>query len=516
MDPQASTLSDTDFARFSRLLQDQCGLFFSAKRRVELELGVRHAFASSTCKSLDDYYDLLTLPRQGAVEMDRLINSVTIAESHFFRDEAQMNALTEHVLPSIIERRRLLRTMRLWSAGCASGEEPYTLAILLRELLPDVDEWAITILATDINTEVLDRARHGQYSEWAFRETRAKLLRSRYFTTNGSRYELLPEVRRMVTFSRLNLAGDRYPLLETNTTMMDLILCRNVLIYFDEAGAQQVINHFYDAMLDGSWLVVGHSEPSVFNYRRFQARNFRDAILYQRTGQPTLLPHDWEILKPSTGPIGAATGAATGTTTPTGSGSQPPPVWAPPASKPLAPLRPVKPVTLPPIKEPDPIEQAEDLIHNGRSTEALPILLKAAEKAPNARACVMLGQLYADLGQWADAERWCKRAAELDRLAIEAYYIVALVYQHQNRLVEAIDAMKKVVYIDRNSILGHFGLADLYHRSGQNVPALKSLDNARRLLDAHAVDELIPGSGGITVGRLRETVVMRLQEWNVH
>lgn len=502
------TLSDLDFLRFSRLLQEQCGLYFPPKRRTELELGVRHAFAGSTCKTLNDYYDLLKTPGQGIAELDRLINAVTIGESHFFRDEAQINALLTYVLPTLIERRQGLHTLRLWSAGCASGEEPYSLAILLRELLPDIDEWAITILATDINTEVLDRARRGVYGEWAFRETRAKLLRGRYFTTSGNRYELVPAVRRMVTFNRLNLASDRYPSLETNTTMMDLILCRNVLIYFDETGAQQVINRFYDAMLDGSWLVVGHSEPSVFNYRKFQVRNFPDAILYQRTGQPTELPLDWAQLKPAPGPIEFPSPISFTPPTPPPAVSLPPDWMLPPAVNRVD----TAPFVAP--KELDPLEEAEGLIQSGRSAEALPLLLKAAQQTkPPARACIMLGQLYADGGQWADAEKWCRRATEIDRLALEAYYILALVYQHQGRLHEALEAMKKVVYIDRTSILGHFGLADLHYSSGQVPAALKSLDNARRLLDTRPNDEVLPGSGGITVGRLREAVVRHQQEW---
>ncbi len=512
-----TALSDFDFLRFGKLLQEQCGLHFSDKRRAELELGVRHAFAGSTCKTLNGYFDLLNTPGQGAAELDRLINAVTIAESHFFRDEAQFNALLGQVLPSLIERRRALHTLRLWSAGCASGEEPYALAILLRELLPDVDEWAITILATDINTEVLDRARRGVYGEWAFRETRAKLLRPRYFTTSGNRYELVPTVRRMVTFARLNLASDRYPSLESNTTLMDLILCRNVLIYFNEAGAQQVINRFYDAMMDGSWLVVGHSEPSVFSYRRFQARNFPDAILYQRTGQPTELPQDWIQRRPATGPLGPRGPFEPVPSAPTPSLSIPPlspvPDLTPARSAPITGRATTAPFA---PKELDPVERAEGLIQNGRAAEALPILLQVVQQPkPPARVCIMLGQLYADGGQWAEAERWCKRAMEIDRLALDAYYILALVYQHQGRLIEALEAMKKVVYIDRTSILGHFGLADLHYNSGQIPAALKSLDNTRRLLDVHPDDEVLPGSGGITVGRLREAVVRHQQEWSV-
>jgi chemotaxis protein methyltransferase CheR len=145
------------------------------------------------------FFALLDTPQAGAVEMDFLVNSVTVSETHYFRDEAQFNALYSEVLPQIIKRKQLLRTLRIWSAGCASGEEPYSLAILLRELLPDVDQWSITILATDINTASLERARQAVYGSWAFREERAKALRSRYFVPGpNNRFGLIPQVQRMV------------------------------------------------------------------------------------------------------------------------------------------------------------------------------------------------------------------------------------------------------------------------------------------------------------------------------
>jgi chemotaxis protein methyltransferase CheR len=489
-----------DYLRFSELLLDRYGLHFSASRRADLERGVRRAFAASTCASLDEYYHLLQDPKDGAVEIDRLINAVTINETHFFRDASQFDALYNHVLPQLIERKRPLRILRIWSAGCASGEEPYSIAMLLRELLPDLDEWSITILGSDVNTEALDRACQAVYGEWAFREERARQCRLRYFRPQGNRYELIPEVRRMVTFARLNLAEDKYPAYETNTTFMDLILCRNVMIYFTGPVTNAVIERFYKALLDGGWLVVGHSEHSLVTYRRFQAHNLPHTILYQRTGHPTAPPLEWDWL----------------TAPPTGSGPPPLPVSAPaPAPIEVQPATPVGdgPCTHP-SQEVDPLERAREFLDYGHSEEARDLLLGLVKTAPgHAPACALLGQAYANLGCWLEAEHWCRQAVRLDKLALSAWYTLALVLQHQGKLDQAIDAMKKVVYIDRNYVLGHFGLAGLYHSSGQLAPAQKSLANAHRLLDVHAADELIPDSGGLTVGRLRETVTRQQQQW---
>ena len=503
-----------DHERFSRLLLEHCGLNFSDSRRAELELGVRQAFAASTCADLDEYYRLLQDPIMGRMDLDRLINAVTVNETHFFRDAAQFDALYQWVLPELIERKRASRILRVWSAGCASGEEPYSIAMLLRDLLPDVDEWAITILGTDINTEALDRARKATYGEWAFREDRAKQWRPRYFRPRGNRYRLVPEVQRMVGFAKLNLAESCFPAYETNTTLIDLILCRNVTIYFSESITQQVVDRFYDALVDGGWLVVGHSEPSLYTYRRFQARNFPDTILYQRTGQPTVLPIEWDFtiqsaLAPVTipafvsGPVGQSI-------QPT---SVPPTIPAcVPTGADTTRRGPVAPVS---AETPEPFELARELLEYGHSEEARDVLLKLIETRPgHAPTLALVGQAYANLGEWSEAERWCRQAVRLNNLLLDAYYTLALVLQHQSRLDEAIDAMKKVVYIDRNHVLGHFGLADLYHSNGQLPQACKSLDNARRLLERCADDQIIPGSGGIVAGRLRETVIHEQQQWS--
>ncbi|MBN1978314.1 MAG: tetratricopeptide repeat protein [Anaerolineae bacterium] len=484
-----------DCVRFSELAEERFGLHFSQKRRTELERGVKQAFAASTCTDLDEYYNLLQDSESSAIHTERLINALTISETHFFRDESQFAALREHVLPQIIERQRSLRTLRIWSAGCASGEEPYSIAILLRELLPDVDDWAITILGTDLNTEALARARKAIYGNWAFREEQAKQLRPRYFSKLDNRYELDPQVRRMVTFAQLNLAADAYPAYETNTTFMNLILCRNVTIYFTAGITQRIADRFHDALTEGGWLVVGHSEHSLVTYRRFKAHNFPGAILYQRGGQATELPKDWNWpIEPRRAPI---------------------PVEKPAPSIDVQPHAQPSPISIPAEEEKvDPLEQARELLEYGHSEQARDLLLGLVEAGSrHAPTCAMLGRAYANLGCWEEAEHWCREAIKADRLALDAYYTLALVLQHQGQHAQAIEAMKKVVYIDRHHVPAHFGLADLYHSNGQLSRALKSLDNARRLLEGQVEDALVSGTEGITVGRLRDVIVRQQQQW---
>jgi chemotaxis protein methyltransferase CheR len=515
-DARSGTFCYGDYLRFGNLVHVRFGLHFTERRCADLERGVLHAFAASTCVDLDAYYDLLQDEEKGAVERERLINALTVGETHFFRNESQFDALYYHVLPQIIERKRALRTLRIWSAGCASGEEPYSIAVMLRELLSDVDEWSITILGSDVNTESLDRARKAIYGNWAFREDRAKRWRTRYFRPLDKRHELIPEVRNMVTFTRLNLAEDSYPAYETNTTWMDLILCRNVTIYFNEFITRQVIGRFYDALVDRGWLVIGHSEHTLGTYRRFQARTFSGAILYQRTGQPTVWPKEWGWLAASPSEKNEAWENRDGLQGLDKRDSDRLITHA--LSREVSAKsgdHPENAVSDPPKEmAEDPVEQAREWLEYGHSEQARELLLKVIAQQPDrALTCVLLGRSCANLGYWEEAKGWCTQAVCLDKLALEAYYTLALVFQHCGALDAALDAMKKVVYIDRTNVLGHFGLADLYRRKGQFPQALKSLDNARRLLSAHADEAFISGSGGTTAGRLREAVIRRQQQW---
>lgn len=222
----------------------------------------------------------------------QLIDRITIGETYFFRDSAQCRVLQTAVLPELIARRRAagFRHLSLWSAGCATGEEPYTLAIMLQELIPDIAEWTISLLGTDINLVSLETARKGLYKARSFRQETRSDIEERWFTAREKNLELDPVVRDMVHFAPLNLVSEDYPSFETRTQNLDLIICRNVTIYFDEQTTRQIVQRFHSALNDGGWLVVGHSEPNALVYQGFTARNFPNAVVYQKQ-PPVVMNH---------------------------------------------------------------------------------------------------------------------------------------------------------------------------------------------------------------------------------
>src|SRR3990170_1598225 len=217
-------------------------------------------------------------------EWRHLASHLTVGETYFFRDHALFEALEKQILPSLIAARRAqgLLQLRLWSAGCATGEEPYSLAILLDRLLPDRSRWALTILATDINLEALHVAQRGVYRQWSFRNT-PEWVRTRYFHhRDGETFEAAPDIRQTVVFAPLNLNDGSYPSVVTNTVAMDLIFCRNVLMYFTPQAQRASVARLQGALVTGGWLVVSPAEASAALLRPLVPVQCSGAILYHK------------------------------------------------------------------------------------------------------------------------------------------------------------------------------------------------------------------------------------------
>ncbi len=532
-----------NYLRFRDLVLKRSGLHFSEKKKVDLEAGILKALGASSLVSgndgydLDKYYDLLSNKNNpaGQAEMQRLVNILTIGETHFFRNQPQFNALANDVLPALIKHKRAAANavgpgiqpqLRIWSSGCSTGEEPYSLAILLKELLPDIDNWQILILATDINQVSLERARQAAYSDWSFREPRAKTMRPRYFTWDPKikRYRLQNDIKQMVDFASLNLIEDNYPAIYNNTVSMDLVLCRNVTIYFTETITRQVIKQLYDALVEGGWLVVGHSEPSLVVYRAFRTVTFPNALLYQKTSQPTPWPDNWASLtrnkKPEeqkqtsvqealTRPLASLSSLVKDGEIITDSGD----VSSHPVSPPTSAGSPLLRHIIPSPPDVDHYEIAQKLLNHGHTTEAIDALHRKLATDPDfAPAHSLLGKTYADLGLWAEAERWCRSALELDKLLAEPYHILSLVYQQTDKFDAAINMLKKIVYLERDAPLSHFNLATLYKETGHLKRAKRAYQNVAKLLEKRPPADVIPNSGGVTAKRLLETTQRLMNE----
>ena len=259
-----------------RLIETEAGLHFPEHRRQEIEESIHKAAIDSGADDLAGY--LRRIEADPRVR-EELAARVTIGETYFMRDLEQFEVLRDVVLPELIAAHGT--DLRIWSAGCSTGEEPYSLAILLAEMGARLS-WPIT--ATDINRVVLDRATQGSYGEWSFRGV-DPALRARYFTPDGKRFRVRDEVRRKVRFDWLNLATPDYPSLWSGIAGMHLIVCRNVLIYFSPRAIGSVAGRLHASLANDGWLMCGASDPPLAEHASLQSREVRGRLLYRRSSE---------------------------------------------------------------------------------------------------------------------------------------------------------------------------------------------------------------------------------------
>jgi len=264
-----------------RLLRDQIykrtGMWFSDSSKYLLQKRLSPRAKDLSFDTFQQYFYFLQYDPRADAEFDQIYDLVTTNETYFFREPAQLTAFTEEIIPDILER-KAIKKVRIWSAGCSSGEEPYSLAMLLQEL-----GWfsraAFEIFASDINQQVLSRARKGHYRESAFRATDPS-IRDKYFTRDpeGS-WKISDKIRNRISFGRLNLYDEGRVSLVGN---LDVILCRNVIIYFDDSSKKVVVNSFYNRLVDGGFLLLGHSESLISLSTQFKLRHLKNDMVYQR------------------------------------------------------------------------------------------------------------------------------------------------------------------------------------------------------------------------------------------
>lgn len=277
-------MSDEEFRLLRDFVYQHCGLHFTEDSRYLLEKRLSKRLAHHQLKTFKDYYYLLRYNQHKEQELNEVVDALTTNETYFFREEFQLKTFTQEILPELCHRKEKEgeRRLRIWSAGCSTGEEPYTIAMLLLEL-PFLHGWQIDIVGTDISQKVLQVARKGVYGSSSFRSTDPGYQR-KYFSEVDGKFRIADEVKRLVTISHLNLFdAPRVALLGK----MDVVFCRNVIIYFDLAGKKKVVESFYQRLRPEGFLLLGHSESLMNITNAFALRHFAHDMVYQRPAMPS-------------------------------------------------------------------------------------------------------------------------------------------------------------------------------------------------------------------------------------
>jgi len=435
------------FVSLGRLFEERTGVAFPSGRRASAELGMRRALERAGYDDPDRYR--AAVARDHAL-FDDLVAELVVGETYFFREPHQFAVLRNTILPAL---RRLAdgRPIRAWSAGCASGEEAYSLAMtFVTEGLADRSH----VLATDVSRAALGRARQGVYTNWSLRDGSDSARP--YLRKVGRGYRVTDEIRRLVTFEHLNLALDVYPSFVNGTWGVDLIFCRNVLIYFDRETVSAVAQRLFASLAEGGWLVTASSDPPLGSEAPFHTVVTDDGLFYQR---PVAAPH----------PFRAVDGFA----------------W--------------------PGLSPEDGSPRERDSHPGAPLSGLDAGRPVDAVAAEAHHVRTLANLDVD-----EAERACSEAAARHPFSTELHYLHAVLLLGLERGDDAVRAARRVVYLDRTLAAAHFLLGSILQQEGDSTDARRAYRNARDLAAARPPEEDVPLAEGETAGQLAERAARQL------
>jgi len=486
-------LSSKDFSLFQELLIEMCGLHFQEDRNQSLHHALWQRLQYRGYDSYQEYYNLLKFHPEGRLEIRELIDLITIGETYFFRNRAQFDVLMRFVLPEIIQRKVYSRdkSIRVWSAGCSRGDEAYSIAMAMMEVLPSYKEWNISILGTDINRNGLACAKEAAYGEKDISHLPEEYL-DKYFKIQGSTYLLHSDVRELVQFEYHNLVKDLY--IDERIQNTDLIFCRNVTIYFNYQTTQRVIENFYNCLAEEGNLFLGHTETLWQIANKFERVEFPQTFIYRKrlsaiqedAMKPFMaipeiniedLTHSMALKRPSGSTL----------------------------SEPLPSGGRVEGLTF--VKEPA-TEKGLFLQEqkSGRQEKAKLLgqietpLDQAFLSSPNNIITQNKDQILtylanattlANEAKYKEAADILDKVIEEDNLSVEAYYLLGVLSYKSGDFKKAETQFRKVIYADPDSVLAYFNLGNIYLYQRKFSGAVREFRNAIRLLEKRPKNEQI-------------------------
>jgi chemotaxis protein methyltransferase CheR len=275
---KSAIITNEDFLKFKEYFYRRTGISFETSKRYFVDKRLVERIEATGTGTFRSYFTLLRFQASGE-ELQHLTNIMTVNETYFLREEYQFKCLVDSILPEIIKKRIGVATIRIWCIPSSSGEEPYSVAMYLLEKWPGIKQWDIEIISSDIDTSILRRARAGRYSARSIQHVPEPWLK-KYFKSVGDEYQLCEDLREAVQFTRVNLSE---PVETLSYRNFDVIFCRNLLIYFDDASRKAAADTFYEALNPGGYLCLGHSESMSRISSLFEVRKFPEAIVYRKS-----------------------------------------------------------------------------------------------------------------------------------------------------------------------------------------------------------------------------------------
>jgi chemotaxis protein methyltransferase CheR len=455
-------------AEFIQLISQRLGIILRPQN-TDLMHSILNACHTFQCNP-KEYLNRLSNCADNSPILEHLIADITVGETYFFRDKQQVNLLKNTILPRIIatKREKNVLSLRVWSAACSSGEEIYTIALLLRELLPDRDRWVIRLLGTDINTVALNKAKKAVYSKWSMRSI-PDYYKDRYFTEKNNQFYLSSQLINTVDFQYLNLNDNTYPSILNGTNSQDLIICRNALIYFSNDSIVRLMKKMSSSLVEGGTLMLGASDPVILTGT--------DLVLHHNEGM-YLTRKTVDAISSSSLQI----------------------------KKVNAPQR------VSHIKKTISLIDVTKLLEAGLWQEIVTLLDSAdTSKIDPQSLLIVKAKASANLGQLNEAVYYCQQSLVLDPTSKETYFIYALVLIELNRLDEAEAALRKTLFLDRKFVEAHFQLGLLLIKISKIDAGLKALYNALSIAESADASCMVEGFNGLNYGRFAEILKTEIE-----
>lgn len=461
-------LTHEEFSLFQDFIEKSSAIFLDESKQDTMRTALLARTTALNLGSYSEYYTFLKYNPRGEEEFKELLNLLTICETYFFRDNKHYELLKTTILPQLIKEKEASgdKGIRIWSAGCSTGEEPYSMAITFLEAMGELLEegWLVEIFASDVSTKALAHAKKGVYSKWAMRAT-SKRMTSQYFDEEENKYYLKDYIKKMVDFGYFNLIKEPYPLSKMGN-YWDIIFCKNVTIYFKPESTKRVIQNFYRSLRANGYLFIGSSESLYHIDSHFTLVELNKCFLYQKgikAGRTRIKVEKIEL------PAKMITAA-----TPEGQAAIPPPAAE---SKPVIERRPSR----------EEIERlysrAESYFQREQFDQALFELMKIIEKTDRHPSThLMIADIYANVGRYADAEAECRHALNLDSLLAPAHYLLGIILQKKGEIEESVEEFKKTIFLEPYSPLAHLNLGNIYYDRAEHNKAIKEYQSAIKLL----------------------------------
>lgn len=441
-------------------IESELGLLFTDRQLDIFASKLQRTFARSGSFSAEKI--LQQIKDQPQQMLADLSSSLTVGETYFFRNRSQFDALQQVVLPELLKQLGDRGVLNVWSAGCSTGEEPYSLALWIKKYAPALWPKRVRIIATDLNQRALEKAQKGSYTNWAFRQVDS-YWRTRFATEDDKNFLVDPSLQEVITFQQHNLSSGRLPLAIAPSSV-SLVFCRNVLIYFGEKTTRSVLQLFRSALTTDGYLFVGHAE-CVPSFRQWRVRYQTGTFYYQPPKQEVGTPEKLSVANPQLSLLSSLNVP-----------NKPKPGYSSAAAKPVRPAEP--PATG--------LVDVDGLMQNARE--------------------------LANAGEFESAYSACVQLVQTDKTNVQAYVLFALVCEQLGKWSESQGALKKVLFLDKKLVLGHYLLAVLEEKRDDKKSSLRHYRAVCNLLRSVPGDTRIELGEGLTAACLVELSQARSRE----